>query len=66
MGRFLPFLIIDVMVVLVGYFLTVYWLRFTNTRMDENGKLDGTANAFFIKMWGGIGLFGVTCYFLTK
>jgi hypothetical protein len=59
MERFWPFFIIDVLVALVGYILTVNWMKFTNSCIDENGKLESTAKNFFIKMWGGIGLFGV-------
>jgi hypothetical protein len=66
MERFLPLFIVDVVVAFIGYALTVSWMKFTNTCIDENGKLESTARSFFLKMWIGIGLFGVACYFLMK
>jgi len=46
MERFWPFFIIDVLVALVGYILTVNWMKFTNSCIDENGKLESTAKNF--------------------
>jgi hypothetical protein len=66
MRNSLPFFVIDTAVVVIGYFGSLSWAKTTDYWIDENGKLDSSANAFLMKMWGGIGLFGVACYFLTK
>ena len=66
MTNFLPVLMLDVGVAVAGYFLCLGWARRTSRLIDENGKLDSYANSFLMKMWGGIGIFGVACYFLMK
>jgi hypothetical protein len=66
MRNFLPLFVIDAAVVVIGYFASLSWAKATDYWIDENGKLDSSAKAFLMKMWGGIGLFGVACYFLIK
>jgi hypothetical protein len=66
MKNLLPLVMIDTGVVIVGYFLSLGWAKRTNYWIDEDGKVDSSAKSFLMKMWSGIGLVGVACYFLMK